>query len=230
MLKPRKKITRKELKQDQLVTTYFKVVEYLKNNRRLVSGTITGIVIAAIVVVIYLNNRRSQNAEATTELAQVLQMFDGGAYQVAINGDPAHNITGLKSIVDNYGSSEAGERAKVYLGDCYYYLGDYDNALKYFKDYDGSDRLLEASALAGVAEVYETKNDYAKAGEYFERAAARDSKNFLAPQYLVGAARDYIKAGKKERAIDLLTRVQRDFPNSPYAGNVDLYMAQAKVD
>jgi len=229
MLKPRKRITKKELKQDKLVTTYFKVVDYLKNNRRIVSGTITVIIIAVITVVIYLNNRRSNNANAATELSGVLNLFNGGAYQVAINGDPTRNITGLKSIVDNYGSSESGEQAKIYLADCYYYLGDYDNAMKYFKDYDGSDRFLQASAYAGEAEVYEIRGTFENAAEYYDRAASRDSKSFLAPQYLVGAARNYIKIGKKDRAVELLTRVQKDFSNSPYAGNVDYYLAEAKL-
>ncbi|MFZ1080310.1 MAG: tetratricopeptide repeat protein [Candidatus Kryptoniota bacterium] len=230
MLKPRKRITKKELKQDKLVTTYFKVVEYLKNNRRIVSGTVTGIIIAVIVVVAYLNNRHSDNLKAATELSGVLDIFNGGAYQVAINGDPTHNITGLKSIVEDYGGSETGEQAKIYLGDCYYYLEDYDNALKCFKDYDGSDKFLEASAFAGEAEVYEVGGNFEKASEYYDRAASRDSKSFLAPQYLVGAARDYIKIGKKDRAIELLTRVQKNFANSPYAGNVDYYLAEAKAE
>jgi tetratricopeptide (TPR) repeat protein len=230
MLKPRKRITKKELKQDRLVTTYFKVVEYLKNNRRIVSGTVTGIIIAVIVVVAYLNNRHSDNLKAATELSGVLNFFNGGAYQVAINGDPTHDVTGLKSIVDNYGSSETGEQAKIYLADCYYYLGDYDNALKYFKDYDGSDKFLEASAFAGEAEVYEVRGNFEKAAEYYDRAASRDSKSFLAPQYLVGAARNYIEIGRKDRAIELLTRVQKNFANSPYAGNVDYYLAEAKAE
>ncbi|MGO9480933.1 MAG: tetratricopeptide repeat protein [Candidatus Kryptoniota bacterium] len=230
MLKPRKRITKKELKQDKLVTSYFKVVDYLKNNRRIVSGTLTGIVVAVIVVVAYLNNRNSDNLKAATQLAGVLDYFNGGAYQIAINGDPTHDITGLKAIVENYGSSESGEQAKIYLADCYYYLGDYDNALKYFKDYDGSDRFLEASAYAGEAEIYEVNGNFEKAAEYFDRAASRDSKNFLAPQYLVGAARNYIKIGKKDRAIELLTRVQKNFANSQYAGNVDYYLAEAKAE
>ena len=230
MLRPRKKITKKELKQDRLVTTYFKVVDFLRNNRKIVSGVVTGLIIAVIVVVAYLNNRRSDNLKAATDLSQVLNFFNGGAYQVAINGDPTHNITGLKSIVENYGGTETGEEAKVYLADCYYYLGDYDNALKYFEDYDGSDKFLDASALAGVAEVYEVKGDYEKAAEYYGRAAARDSRNFLTPQYLVGAARNYIKIGKKDKAIDLLARVQKDFPDSPYASNLDYYMAEARVE
>ena len=230
MLKPRKKITKKELKQDKLVTTYFKSIEFLRNNRKIVSGLITGLIIAAVVVVAYLNNVDANNRKAATDLSQVLNYFDGGAYQVAINGDPAHNIPGLKSIVDNYGNSETGEAAKVYLADCYYYLGDYTDALKYFKDYGGSDKFLKASADAGVAEVYEIQGDHKKAAEYYERAASRDSKNFMTPQYLVGAARNYIKIGKKDRAVGLLTRVQKDFPNSPYAGNLAYYMAQAKVE
>ncbi len=230
MLKPRKRITKKELKQDRLVTAYFKIVDFLRNNRKIVSGTGTGLIIAAIVVVAYVNNRRSDNTKAATELSQVLDAFNGGAYQVAINGDPTHNVAGLKSIVENYGSSETGEQAKIFLADCYYYLGDYDNALKYFDDYDGSDNFLQASAYAGMAEVYEVKGEYAKAAEYYEHAASSDSKNFLVPQYLVGAARNDIKIGKKDRAITLLTRVKKDFPNSQYAENVDYLMAEAKVE
>ncbi len=229
MLKPRKKITKKELKQDRLVTTYFKTIDYLRNNRKIVSGTVTGLVIAIIVVVAYMNNVRSNNSKAATELSQVLAAFNGGAYQVAMNGDPAHNVTGLKAIVENYGSTETGEEAKVYLADCYYYLGDYDNALKYFKDYDGSDKFLQASAYAGVAEVYEIRGENKDAAEYYERAASVDSKNFLTPEYLVGAARNYIKTGKGERAITLLTRVKKDFPNSQYAQNVDFLLAEAKL-
>ncbi len=230
MLKPRKRITKKELKQDKLVTAYFKVMDFLRNNRKLVSGLMTGLVIAVIVVVAYLNNVNSNNRKAATELSQVLTYFDGGAYQVAINGDPSHNVFGLKSIVENYGGSETGEAAKVYLADCYYYLGDYTDAMKYFKDYDGSDNFLKASADAGVAEVYEIWGDHQKAAEYYQRAASRDSKNFLAPQYLIGAARNYIKVGKKDRAVGLLARVQKDFPDSPYATNLDYYMAEAKVN
>lgn len=229
MLKPRKRITKKELKQDTLVTAYFKAVNLIRNNRKIVSGTVTGLVIAVIVVIAYMNNMRSNNTKAATDISQVLGAFSGGAYQVAINGDPAHNVSGLKSIVENYGGSETGEQAKIYLADCYYYLGDYDDAMKYFKDYDGSDKFLQASAYAGMAEVYEIKKEYSKAAEYYERAAASDSKNFLAPQYLVGAARNYIKVDRKEKAIALLTRVKKDFPNSQYAGNVDYLLAEAKV-
>jgi Tetratricopeptide repeat. len=230
MLKPRKKITKKELKQDRLVTVYFKVSDFIRNNRRIVSGTITAIVIAVIVVVSYLNNIRSNNNKAAAQLANVIDYFNGGAYQLAINGDPTRNITGLKAIVDNYGSTESGEEAKIYLADCYYYLGDYVNAMRYFKDYHGSDKFLQASALAGVAEVYAIQGNYENAAEYYEKAASRDSKNFLTPEYLVGAARNYLKIGKRERAIELLTRVQKDFPNSPYAENVDFYLAEAKID
>ena len=109
-------------------------------------------------------------------------------------------------------------------------MGDYADALNYFKDYGGSDKFLQASAYAGEAEVYEIKGDYAKAADYFDRAAARDPKNFLTPQYLVGAARDYIKVGKKDRALALLDRAKKDFPDSPYASNLDYYVAQAKLE
>ncbi len=229
MLKPRKRVTKKELKQDRLVTAYFKVSDLVRNNRKIVSGALTGLVIAVIVVIAYMNNVRSNNNKAATELSQVIGVFRGGAYQVAIKGDPTHNMPGLRSIVENYGGSNAGESAKIYLADCYYYLGDYDNAMKYFESYDGSDKFLQASAYAGMAEVYEIRKEYPKAAEYYERAAATDSKNFLTPEYLVGAARNYIKSGKKEEAISLLKRVQKQFADSPYAADVGFLLAQAQL-
>jgi len=230
MLKPRKRITKKAMKQDQLITTYIKAVEFFRNNRRLVSGSLTVLVIAAVVIIVYLNNRNADNLKAATELSQDLIFFNGGAYQLAINGDPTRNIVGLKSIVESYGGTETGEQAKIFLADCYYYLGDYNNAIKYFKAYDGSDKLLEASADAGMAEVYEIRRDYENAADYYDRAASRDSRSFLTPQYLIGAARNYIKIGEKNRATELLTRVQKNFSNSPYATNLDYYLAEAKVE
>ena len=101
--------------------------------------------------------------------------------------------------------------------------------MKYFKDYDGGDKFLQASAYAGMAEVYEIRKNYKDAAEYYERAAATDSKNFLAPQYLVGAARNYIKTGNKEKAIALLTRVKKEFPASQYAQGVNYLLAQAEL-
>ena len=66
-----------------------------------------------------------------------MNLYDQGSYLEAIEGRPSQNIIGLKKIVEDYGSTENGETAKIYLANSYDMLGKPDEALKYYSDYDG---------------------------------------------------------------------------------------------
>ncbi|CUT07452.1 Tetratricopeptide repeat-containing protein [Candidatus Kryptonium thompsonii] len=134
----------------------------------------------------------------------------------------------MKYIVENYGGTDAGEIATYYLASAYFMLGDYDNALKYFKKYDGNDKLLFSASLAGIASIYEIKGEYKKAGEYFEKAAQRFRENILVPEYLYNAARNYKLAGEREKALRLYERIKKDYPNFAKIRDVEIYIASLK--
>jgi tetratricopeptide (TPR) repeat protein len=226
MLKPKKKITKKDLKEDKLVSTYFKTTQFFYQNKRYISWGFTGLVVLVIAGVIYFNNRAANSEKATTALGEILRYYDKGEYQTAISGVPERNIVGLKEIVDNYGGTHSGDLAKYFLASCYYSLGNYDDALKYFDDFGGSYSPLRASAIAGAASCYEAKGDNGKAAEYFERAASKTSDPQLSPEYLREAARDYSVSGKKERAIELLKKLKKEYPTSTYAREADRMLAE----
>ncbi|CUT03085.1 tetratricopeptide repeat protein, partial [Candidatus Kryptobacter tengchongensis] len=173
MLKPRKKIKKQELKEDKLVLTYYKAREFVEKNRKILSYVLTGIIILVAGVIIYRNNVKAENERAEVLFSRIITYYDNGDYKTAIDGIPQRNIQGLKYIVENYGGTDAGEIATYYLANAYFMLGDYDNALKYFKKYDGNDKLLLSASLAGIASVYEIKGEYKKAGEYFEKASQK---------------------------------------------------------
>jgi TolA-binding protein len=226
MLKPKKKITKKDLKEDKLVSTYFKTTQFFYQYKKYVSWGITGLVVLAIAGVIYFNNRSANEQKASTALGEILRYYDKGEYQTAIDGVPEKNVMGLKEIVDNYGGSHPGDIAKFFLGNSYYSLGKYDEALKYFEDFGGSYAPLRASAIAGAASCYEAKGDPKEAAEYFERAAAKSSDAQLTPEYLRNAARDYMLSGKKDRASELLKKLKKEYPTSAYARDADRMLAE----
>ena len=226
MLNPRKKITKKDLKEDKLVSTYFQATEFFYQNKRYVSWGITALVVLVIAAVIYFNNRTADNEKATTALGDILRYYDKGEYQTAINGVPEKNIMGLKEVVDNYGSAHSGDLAKFFLANAYYSLGNYEDALKYFDDFSGSYSTLRASAIAGAAACYDVKGDHARAAEYFEKAASKTGDNQLSPEYLHHAARDYVLSGKKERAIELLKKLKKEYPASTYVRDADRLLAE----
>ena len=229
MLKPKKKISKKEIKEDRLVTTYFEATTWYETNKKIVNGVLVGVVILAIVVVAYMNNVNSNNQKANTELGKVMSYYDQGKFDVAISGNLQENIRGLQSIVDDYGSTKAGELSKFYLANAYFSQNDYDKALKYFLDVSVKDDMITASAIAGAAACYEVKNDYEKAASAYEKAAFKSTKDVNAAENMFHAARNYLSAGKKEKAAELFKKVKKEFPNSIVAREIDRWIAQASA-
>ncbi|MCX6143226.1 MAG: tetratricopeptide repeat protein [Ignavibacteriales bacterium] len=229
MLKPKKKISKKEIKEDKLVTTYFEATTWYETNKKIVNGVLVGVVILAIVVVAYMNNVNSNNQKANTELGKVISYYDQGKFDVAISGNLQENVRGLQSIVDDYGSTNAGELAKFYLANAYFAQNDYDKALKYFLDVSVKDDMITASAIAGAGACYDAKNDYEKAASAYEKAAFKSTKDVNAAENMFHAARNYLSAGNKEKAAELFKKVKKEFPTSIVAREIDRWIAQASV-
>ena len=226
MLRAQKKISKRVIKEDTLVTTYFKAQTWYDENKKRIS-TVGGILLVVVLGLwFYSNNMRANNERATTDLAKVYSFYDNGQYLIAINGIPERNIAGLQSIVDNYGSTSAGNTAKFYLANAYYNTQEFDKALKYFDDFSGSTSLLTNSALAGMGACYEAKGDFKKAAENYEKAALKNADDPNVPDNLMNAARNFGRTGEKERAVELLKRVKRDYPTSTAARDVDRYIAE----
>ncbi len=226
MLKAQKKITKRELKQDALLTTVAKVTSFYDHHKKNI-GIAIGVVAALIIgSFIYAKNKADNNEKATTALGKVYTYFDNGQYSVAIDGLPERNIMGLKAIVENYGGTESGNLAKFYLAGAYFELGKYDEALALFEDFTPTDQLTEVSRLAGIAGCYEAKGDYEKAAENFEKAALKYPKDVSAAENLHAAARNYALTGKKERALELYKKLKKDYPTTALGREADRYIAQ----
>ena len=226
MLRPKKKISKKELKQDALITTYAEITSFYERHKRNISIAITALVVVIIAIGLYFKNRSDNNEAATTSLGSIYSYFDSGQYQLAIDGVPEKNIQGLKAIVENYGSSRAGEIARFYLASAYYQLGSYDEALKDFEDCSPPGELLSVSRLSGIADCYEAKGDHLKAGENFEKAASKDSRDVNVAENLNNAARNYAEAGEKDKALELYRRLKKNFPATTFGRDADRFIAQ----
>jgi hypothetical protein len=109
VLTKKKKISKKVIKEDKLVTTYYKTLEFIDKYKRQIY-IYGGIILAvAIAVYYYINQRKQNNEAASAELAKVMDYYAKGSYQEAIDGVSASNIVGLIKIVEEYGSTENGE-------------------------------------------------------------------------------------------------------------------------
>jgi tetratricopeptide (TPR) repeat protein len=229
MLRPKKKISKRDLKEDALVTTYVKVTSFYDANKRNISIALTALVVAVFAIVIYAKNRADNNEKAITALGAIFETYDAGQFQTAVDGIPEKNVQGLRSIVDNYGNSAAGDLARFYLASAYVQLGRSDDALKEFEEFSPPDELLAVARLSGIGSCYESRGRFKEAAGSFEKAATQYPKDVSAAENLNNAARDYAQAGDRDKAIDLFKRIKKNYPTTAFAREADRFIAQLSV-
>jgi len=208
MLKPRKKITKKQLKEDKLVTFYFQAQEWLEKNGKLLTMAAAAVVLVAAGVAYYSYAQVRAEKTASVDLARATRTFEAQDYQTAISQ--------LSPIVDSYGSTTSGKMARLYLADAFFQTKEYANARKHYQKFASSfkgDDYFRAAAQGGVAACLEQEQKYAQAAAaYVDAAESWDS--VLAPSMLLNAGRCYNRAGDSATARKTLNRLIEAYPKA----------------
>jgi tetratricopeptide (TPR) repeat protein len=195
MLKPKRKITRQELKEDKLVKTTLQVKTYLEENNKQVFYIVAGLFAVILIIMWYRYSSQKSSQEASAQLGIAQIEFTNANYDKATRR--------LQNLIQNYSGTTEAKQGLFLLANIYYQYNDFKLARDYFKEftdtYSGSNILL-ASGYAGLAACYETESDFTEAGSLYEKAAniAREfieSDNY---HYLAGLC--YKKAGKIDQA------------------------------
>lgn len=223
MLTKKKKLSRKEIKEDKLVEFYYKSLKFFDQNKQKVL-MYAGIFLAAILLVYFFIYQKSQqNEQAGIHLGAIINSFNAGAYLEAIEGKEDQGLMGLKQIVAEYGGTENGETAKIYLADAFSLLGNYEEAYKYYKDYDGSIDFFKAASFAGQAAYFASKGDYQQAADLYLKAASVSETVPSNPDNLLLAAKYYIETGENQTAKELLDRITEKYKQSAASREVGKY-------
>lgn len=225
MLEKKKKLSKKELQEDKLVTSYYKFNQlYEKHQSKILIG-LGAIAVIVVAVLFWTNKMEQENQEAAEQLAKVLPIYQQGNYQQAIDGKEGTDVKGLKNIADEYGSTENGESAKIFLANAYYYLGNFEQALEYYEDYSGEIDIFKATAYAGIAGVHAAKDNPKEAAQYFKKAANVTDNNPMNPDYLLKAGINYINSDNNKAAKELLTKIKSEYDRSQAFQEADKYLA-----
>jgi len=229
MLRPKRRIAKRELKQDALITTYAKLATFYGRERKRIGIVITTVIVLFLAFIVYVKNQSANEEKASSDLGRIFLYFDNGQYDIAVDGIPEKNLPGLRSIVENYGNTPSGELARFYLASALYQKGNYDEAREQFEDFDGEGQLLEAARYSGIAACYEAKGGYADAAEFYEKAVGVASQDVSAAENLNNAARNYARDGNKEKAVELYKKIKKAYPATNYGREADRHISRLSV-
>ncbi len=229
MLTKKKKLSKKEIQEDKLVTYYYNTMGFYEKYQKYVLAAAAAIVVIIVAIVLYSNSLEQSNIEANTALSRTIPVYESGSYREAIDGRPGTNVLGFKEIADEYDGTDAGEIAKMYLANSYYFLGDYENAIEAYDDYDGDIELFAASSLAGKAASQEAMGNFEEAAESYRNAYQVSDTNPSNSEYMLSAGINYLKAGDKEAARESLENLKNKYQSSSAAIEADKYIAQLQI-
>ena len=191
-----------------------------------------GVIVAAVVLYFLLIKpallNRERNAAADSFKAEF--WFGQGDYEKALNGSDSLDIIGFADLAHENKGTKANNLAKYYAGICCLNLGQYDEALDYFKSYRGKDEFTKPinEMLKGDAE-WELKNE-AAALRHYEKAAKMCKDNFVvAPTALCKAGRVCLAMGDNAKALKFFKQIKSDYPESTEWTTIDKYIALAEA-
>lgn len=209
MLRPTKRITKKEIKEDPLVTAYVKVQKFLRSHSRELNIGITVFIILIVIGVLMIRSKKRAEITAAGGLSLAEQYYHAGRYDQA--------IPELSEVVETYSGTKAAGKAVFFIANSYFMQDDFANAEIYFRrfvdDYS-KDELFGASSYAGIAACLESTEAYASAAEYYEKAARKFPDGFNAPVYLKDAGRCYRFAGDIANTKRVYQEILDDYPDS----------------
>jgi tetratricopeptide (TPR) repeat protein len=196
---------KKNLKEDQLVTTTFRITDWAQAHfNQVIIGVVALVAIVAILVFV-ANSRESGARQAEREMGTALTLMSEGQFATAKGS--------FQQVAERYGGAQ-GAAARFFKAECELQqdnyktaVDDYDAYLARSKDYP----LFEASALIGKAVALEGLENYLEAARSMATASEKiDPKDPRRFDAAFSAGEYFQRAGLIPDAIKYFEMVAKD--------------------
>lgn len=201
------KITKRQIKEDPLVTAAFKATLFWERHGAKILIGVGAVALLCVLAFFMMQARSKAEAEASGDLYR--------ASLAIANGDYASAAPMLQEIVNGQPGTDAAREAMLYLGDAQMSLGKPAEAVTWYRKYlekAGGDRERARIGHYALATALEDSRQYAAAAEAYAEAAERSESDNDKARAMHGQARALVRASQVPRAIEVYTAITR-LPN-----------------
>ncbi len=192
--------------------------------------------IAAIVIVVLFGGWYAYNnyvvapkeEEAQKTMFKAEEYFRIDSLNLALKGDQFNR--GFIYIINNYGSTKAGNLAKYYAGICYLRTGNFNKAVEYLKDFSTNAKQVQMMAYGALGDAYSELNKNDEAIDYYKKAANEFTDDAtMSSEYLFRAALKLEVLGKTSDALDLYKELKEKYPTTERGYSADKYIYRLSI-
>lgn len=227
-----KKLSRKELlnEPDEFISTTGQVINFAKDNPRMLIGIVVGFVLALVIGLGYYAHQSRKEARSHELFQLALRTYEKEI--AGVNQPGKQELDRLLAEFDlisrDYSGFINGDLALLYCGHILYKAGDYSSALdRYTKTQSTSLAKLGFGPLIqyNLAQTLFASKNYDKAITLFEQFS-RDTTSPYRREAHVNIARIYESMGKTKEAVQAYKQYLKIFPEAPDADFVKARIAQ----
>ncbi|HWM90097.1 MAG TPA: tetratricopeptide repeat protein [Thermoanaerobaculia bacterium] len=226
------RVTRKEMKRDELSTALGRGYDYAESHARtilLAAGVAAALVLLAGLFYMYRSNRAEK---ASTALAHAIEVYDAPIDPSAPKpDDPASPTfadeaarqakakTLFQALYDDYGSTVAGDVASVYLAQIAMAEGQADRARELWQGFleKHDDHLLSGETRVNLVRLDRSQGKAEEVSQTLTAMLDEPEPPLPLDVVLSELAATQEELGKKQDAIQSYQRIIDEFPQSPYA-------------
>ncbi|RXG15402.1 tetratricopeptide repeat protein [Leeuwenhoekiella aestuarii] len=200
-----------------------------------------GIAVIVLAVLGYLAFEKfiqePKELEASNEMYQAQNYFNeaiegsvekDSLFSLALNG--GEGKYGFLDIIDNYGSTKAGNLAHYYAGMAFLNTNKYQEAIDQLEDFSSDDMMLAPLAKGAIGDAFMQLEQPEDALSYYKEAAEMSTNDFTTPRFLMKAAQTAIALGENDKAASFLNTIKEDYSESAEAANVPLYLGMTEAE
>ena len=170
MLRPKKKITRKEIQRDPFLESVDQAQAHLEDNRSLYLKIAIGIIVALLFFNIRSNRQAQYNIEASASLGKALVTLD--------QGDKSSAKFQLETVYNEFDGTSSAYTASYYLGKIKYDAGENLEAEGYLSSFLKKNRKdpLAHSAILMLADIAVNQDRMSDAIDMIDKGLKNSSK------------------------------------------------------
>ncbi len=201
------------------------VESWYETNKKMINNVLIGILAVVVGIFGYTRFYKGPRIDKSNDAIFRAQTYFGmDSLNWALNGDG--NNVGFLKIIDKYSGTPAANLAHYYAGICYLKKGDFANAEKQLREFDGQGTMVTYVAKGALGDALMEQNKTDDAIKAYLEAAGDKDNNLLTPLYLERAGMAYELKNKNEDAVKMYRRIKDEFPMSMQARNMDKYLAR----
>lgn len=210
--------------------TYQKANAFFDKNKKMIL-IVTGLLVVVVGGYLFWNMRVKgpREVEASNQLFKAEYYFGLDSFNLALNGRGS-DFMGFLQIVDEYGSTEAGNLARYYAGVCYLRMGKFQESIDMLKDFHSDDVLVGPIALGCIGDAYRELGQPEEAVVYYEKAAKKNDNSFTTPMFLKKAGMTYEEDLQNyDKALEAYKKIQLNYINTTEGRDIGKYIAHLQT-